>query len=111
MAPRQRNQRLKYFHISSSSAKRKKLKDHNCFYCYRNIVTSQDLKQHLNENENCLALYLRKFGTKSLIAVLQQSFSCIACSLPPGSKLFYHLKTSQRCLDKYKEDFNVDDLR
>ena len=95
-------------HLSSSSAKRRILKQSHCNFC-REDCNKQTLENHLRTNENCLTLYLRKLHLKTLDAVLLKIYPCLYCD-QPFRQLSHHLQTQPECFQQFKARFNVSTL-
>lgn len=98
---------LKY--ISSSSAKRRILKNSNCLFCNRE-VEKIDLENHLNGSSTCQTLYFRKLHVKTVSSVLCLLYSCLYCD-ENFSKLFYHLEASEHCKQLYCQRFGLNSSR
>ena len=95
-------------HISSSSAKRRVIKDTDCLFCP--VELNRDtIEGHLQASQNCLTLYLRKLHLKTLDAVILKIYPCLFCQIP-FHKLSLHLQSKPECLDQFKARFGVTSL-
>ena len=100
------SQTAKY--LTSSSAKRKQIKEENCNFCPA-ICTKENFEDHLLNKESCKHLYLRKHHLKTVEAVLVTCFKCLYCD-SDFRQLNNHLKHSPNCLSKYQERFGVESV-
>ena len=95
-------------HLSSSSAKRRMVKESNCHFC-REECTRLTLEHHLQTNPNCLILYSRKYHLKSVDAIILKIYPCLYCD-QHFRQLSHHLQTQPECFQQFKEKFNVNSL-
>ena len=58
-------------YMSSSSAKRRKIKEADCIFCDK-FVEAQNFVKHLKKEKLCRTLYLRSHKLKSLDSLLVQ---------------------------------------
>ena len=104
----QNRPRLVKRYVSSSSAKRRQVKDGHCNFC--DAVLSRDtLEDHLNTNDGCRVLYCRRAHLKTVPAVMVTSFVCLFCDAP-ANKLQVHLRSTPECRDRYYERFDVNSV-
>ena len=95
-------------YVSSSSAKRRVVKNEHCNFC-NGFFDRTTLEDHLNNNEACRILYCRRDHLKTVPAVMVRSFSCLFCD-GPGNQLKAHLRMTPRCLHQYFARFEVDSI-
>ena len=98
------SQTAKY--LSSSSAKRKQVKEEHCHFCPA-ICSRENFEAHLQTKESCKHLYLRKHHLKTVEAILVTCFKCLYCDAD-FRQLNHHLKHSPNCLSKFQERFGVE---
>ena len=104
----QNRPRLVKRYVSSSSARRREVKNGHCNFC--NAELSRDtLEDHLNSSEGCRVLYCRRAHLKTVPAVMVTSFTCLFCD-NPANKLQVHLRSTPECRDQYFERFEVDSV-
>ena len=98
-------------YVSSSSAKRRALKSENCCFCNEDH-DRHSMEEHLHRSENCLILYCRKLGVKTVDAILCRLYECLFCPAR-ASKLFAHLEAegNEECRNKYLDKFSVESSR
>ena len=95
-------------YLSSSSAKRRMIKQTNCNFCPVE-VDRESIEEHLQTSNDCLTLYLRHLHLKSLEAVILKIYPCLFCQIP-FHKLSLHLQSQPECLRQFKERFGVTSL-
>ena len=95
-------------YLSSSSAKRRMIKQTDCHFCPADL-NRDTIEEHLKTSQDCLTLYLRKLHLKTLDAVILKIYPCLYCEVP-FHKLSIHLQTQPECLRQFKEKFNVTSL-
>ena len=95
-------------YLSSSSAKRRMIKQTDCHFCPAEL-SRDTIEEHLKTSQDCLTLYLRKLHLKTLDAVILKIYPCLYCQIP-FHKLSIHLQTQPECLRQFKEKFNVTSL-
>ena len=96
-------------HLSSSSAKRRAMKQTHCHFC--NFEGARlDLEQHLLEKESCFILYQRKLHVKNLEAILVILYKCLYCPYDKSS-LVRHLESHEDCKQNYFHRFHVDTVK
>ena len=100
--------RLVKRYVSSSSAKRREVKNGHCNFCDSDLSRST-LEDHLNATERCRVLYCRRAHLKTVPAVMVKMFSCLYCDAP-ANKLQVHLRSTPECRDQYYERFGVDSV-
>ena len=67
-------------HLTSSSVKRKKVKDSHCKFCLRE-KSALALVDHLRRSMHCSRLYMRIYKVNTLDNLLLKCFSLIAAAL------------------------------
>ncbi len=97
-------------YISSSSAKRRKVKAEHCFFCVRHLQERTDFSNHLLSSEACCAMYCRSLRCRTLDDVMVLVYTCIYCDLPANRKLRFHLNRSNQCLENYKKHFKCNTI-
>ena len=95
-------------YLSSSSARRRVVKQTHCRYCIGEY-NREDFEEHLLRSQNCLTLYLRSWHLKTLEAVLLKIFPCFYCD-NHFRQLKHHLRTQPNCFQQFKERFNVETI-
>ena len=96
-------------YISSSSAKKRQVKDSNCKFC-RSDVSRDSMANHLDNSEVCSTLYQRLHHVKSNIAALVCMYRCLYCD-KNFQQFSNHLQTEPDCLRQYLTNFEVETLR
>ena len=109
--PGQRRHGRVNLYVSSSSAKRRELKQTHCYFCVRQVEGVQSLKQHLEQSPACFACYCRKYHCKSVDAVLIKMFACICCGTTENVRLYNHLNRNPQCFQMYLSKFEAKDIR
>ena len=96
-------------YLSSSSAKRKRVKGNICHFCHGeyNCLT---LEAHLLSSVDCQTLYMRSMHLRSVDAVLVSLFSCLYCQTPV-TQLSHHLKRNAVCRGQFQQRFEVGSLK
>lgn len=93
-------------YVSSSSAKRRVVKNEHCNFC-NGFFDRATLEEHLNNNEACRVLYCRREHLKTVPAVMVRTFDCLYCD-GPVNQLGRHLRSTPLCLRQYLARFEVD---
>lgn len=106
-SPRNRTRSVRRY-VSSSSAKRRVVKNDHCNFC-NGFFDRATLEDHLNNNEACRVLYCRRAHLKTVPAVMVHSFDCLFCD-GPVNQLKAHLRSTPRCLHQYFARFEVDSV-
>lgn len=98
-------------HLSSSSARRRIIKNGNCLFCRRDLE-KLELEAHLRSNDVCFTLYKRKLHCNSIDGVLTRLYEkgCLFCNRPVNSFAF-HLETNELCKQSYLHRYNVDQIK
>jgi hypothetical protein len=96
-------------YMSSSSAKRRKIKEADCIFCDK-FVEAQNFVKHLKKEKLCRTLYLRSHKLKSLDSLLLRLFSCEFCCVKKRIVFRKHLEENKRCMDGYKSKLKENDL-
>ena len=94
---------------STSSAKKRKVKDSPCQFCVEN-VNGLELVNHLKKEEKCKHLYLRCFRVNSVDALLLKMFSCTVCFIQKQVDFKKHLLRNENCLKEYQRKMNEKDV-
>ena len=96
-------------YLSSSSAKRRTIKEADCKYCDK-FVEAASFIQHLRKEKLCRTIYLRNHKLKSFDSLLLKLFSCEFCYVKKRIVLKKHLEENNRCLDGYRNKLKENDL-
>ena len=107
-SPRNRLNNTVSKYISSSSARRRIIKQNHCKFCQEDL-NRETFEAHLRARQNCLTLYLRKLHLTTLEAVILKIFPCFFCDMK-FQQLRHHLQTQPECLQQFQERFNVTSL-
>lgn len=97
-------------HMTSSSAKRKMIKQSNCCFCRADCNNALSLEQHLQQNEACFIKYSRRHHLKTMDGLLSLLFSCLFCDAKV-QRLSYHLQQKVRCQERYFERFDCNSIK
>ena len=95
-------------YVSSSSAKRRVVKNEHCNFC-NGFFDRSTLEEHLNNNEACRVLYCRREHLKTVPAVMMRTFDCLYCD-GPVRQLSGHLRSTPQCLHQYLQRFEVNSV-
>ena len=96
-------------YLTTSSAKRKKVKESHCQFCVR-ILSGGDLLDHLKKEKLCQILYYRIMRTKSFENLVLKIFSCEFCFLTKRIDFKQHLSENGNCLEHYKIKLNANTI-
>ena len=96
-------------YISSSSAKKRKIKEMDCMFCVKYLEGS-GFVDHLKKEILCRNLYLRSFKLKSYDNLLLKLFSCEFCFERRQMDFKKHLSRNNRCLEGYRRKFMENNL-
>ena len=95
--------------LSPSSVRREVKKDDDCKFCLQHVKECE-FKKHLIRNKRCSFLYMKIHNVKSLELLLIKLFSCEFCCTRTRLDFRLHLRNYQRCLDKYREKYQIEDI-
>ena len=96
-------------YLSSSSAKKRRVKETICYFC-RGEYDCFTFEAHLLSSVDCQTLYMRSMHLRSVDAVLVSLFSCLFCQTPVA-QLSHHLKRNEDCLKQFLQRFKVGSLK
>ena len=93
-------------HLTSSSMKRKKVKDSHCKFCFRE-KRALALVDHLRRSRNCSRLYMRIYKVNTLDNLLLKCFSCEMCGEIKHINFSEHLRRKEECLEGYRRQYKL----
>ena len=96
-------------YLSSSSAKRRRVKDTICYFCHGEY-NSLTFEAHLLSSVDCQTLYMRSMHLRSVDAVMVSLFPCLYCQTPV-TQLSNHLKSNASCREKFQQRFKVGSIK
>ena len=96
-------------YMSSSTAKRKQIRNSECRFCVQTITPSQIIS-HLKRHRNCQSMYLKLFKVTDLELLTMKMFSCEVCFLSKRIDLAKHLKRDRNCLAGYQMKYELEDI-
>lgn len=96
-------------YLSSSSAKRRRIKETICYFC-RGEYDCFTFEAHLLSSIDCQTLYMRSMHLRSVDAVLVSLFSCLFCQTTV-KQLSHHLKRNADCREQFQQRFKVGSLK
>ena len=91
--------------LSSSSAKRRRVRLAHCQYCNED-VTRYTFRDHLDESLECRLLYYRATHLKHIEAVALSIYDCLFCEAKFG-RIHIHFDKEPNCLQNFKAMFNL----
>ena len=106
-SPRRHNSQLERY-LTSSTVRRRKLKDRPCYYCERE-ENGEGFVHHLRRSRSCVRLYMRFLKVHSFETVLLKLFSCEMCGETRSVNFVKHLERNNRCLAGYREKYDLVD--
>ena len=96
-------------YITSSSAKKKKVKETDCKFCHSNF-SGEQLFKHMKSEKNCQTLYMKWFKVKSFESLVVKLFHCEMCYESKKIDMRKHLRTNWSCFKKYQRKSGEKDL-
>ena len=96
-------------YLTTSSAKRRKVKEKDCKFC-EGSIDGGDLFNHLKKEKNCRSLYMIYFKVKSFDSLVVKMFSCEMCFERKQIDFKKHLRKNQNCFKKYQKKLGENDL-
>ena len=107
----QRNQSPLKRYMTSSTAKRKQIKQSHCKFCESNIPASS-LIDHLKRerNKRCFFFYSKMYQVTTFESLVAKLFSCEMCYNQERIDFRKHLKKNRGCLAKFRKKFPVLDF-
>ena len=96
-------------YVTTSSAKKKKVKETDCKFCHSNL-TGKEFFTHLESRKYCRILYMKLSKVKSFEKLVVKIFSCEMCHELKKMDLKKHLRKNISCFKKYQRKFGVTDL-
>ena len=107
----QRNQSPLKRYMTSSTAKRKQIKQSHCKFCESNIPASS-LIDHLKRerNKRCFFFYSKMYQVTTFESLVAKLFSCEMCYNQERIDFRKHLKKNRGCLAKFRKKFQVEDI-
>ena len=96
-------------HLTSSSVKRKKVKDSHCKFCLRE-KSALALVDHLRRSRHCSRLYMRIYKVNTLDNLLLKCFSCEMCGEIKHINFSEHLRRKNECLEGYMRQYKLRDI-
>ena len=96
-------------YITSSSAKKKKIKETDCKFCHLNFAgEGEQLFKHLKSENYCRTLYMKWAKAKSFESLIVKIFSCEMCHELKRIDLKKHLRNNLNCFKKYQRKVGGD---
>ena len=106
-SPRRHNSQLERY-LTSSTVRRRKLKDRPCNFCERE-ENGEGFVHHLRRSRTCVRLYMRFLKVHSFENVLLKLFSCEMCGETRSLNFAKHMERNNRCLVGYREKYDLVD--